>query len=118
MRKYQSGARTTATAAGRRAGKPSLFHSSKAAKRLVTRSTVIPGLRPGVRKQTGNTVIKLARTGKKNGAKSGVNQAISPGARSGLAASPKICPGEKTGAPRGPSIGTSGGDETRKAHKY
>jgi hypothetical protein len=79
---------------------------------------VTRGLRPGAKTQTVNTVIKLVRMEKKNGVRSGVSQATSPGARSGRAVSHKICRGEKTGAPRALNIGMNGGDVTTKAHKF
>jgi len=70
---------------GRRVGRQLLFHLCRAAQRPASQSTATLGTRPGAKIQMRSTVIKPGIMGKKNGVKSGVNQASSLGARSGLA---------------------------------
>lgn len=66
----------------------------------------------------GNIVIKLGRTVRRNGVRSGVSQATSPGARSGREVLHRIWRGEKIGVVEVLIIGMNGGEVTKKGLKF
>ena len=107
------------SALGKKVGKHARFRLVKAAPKRVMMFRVILGLKLGNRIETTNSVTKQVKTVKKNGVKSGVNQAKSLGVKSGLEDLIKTWLGEKTGVIAVLSIGTrSGATMINTGHKF
>lgn len=69
---------------GRRVGRPKHYLFNSLALNKVKMPKVISGMRRGIKTVTTNSAIKQPRIAKRNGVKSGANQAKNLGVRSGL----------------------------------